>query len=221
MTRPTLASSCRLLFFFFMAKRRRANSQDHSEVSLLFFFPGMGRESPPPTQQMKTTWEQVLGMLLTGGSSTDRGKHTLSCPLYPSNRIICIFQPVTAGAAQAYIPVSFSKAISKRATHRGTPKWQCTTSIRQDYTLAVNWETSMGRQICAAQQYVLSHTLQVKTQLSLHSWWIWIFTKRKRWKKCGRKRNTKGILKKMQLRSYFFNSLQKHWQNAQCITTGH
>lgn len=112
MTRPSLASSCRLLFFL-MAKRRRAKSQDHFEVSLLFFFAGMGRESHPPTQHRKPPWGQLLGMLLTRGSSTDGRKYTPSSPLYPSNGITCILQPVTASAAQAYIPASDPKAILK------------------------------------------------------------------------------------------------------------
>jgi len=73
----------------------------------------MGRESLSPPQQRKATWRQLLGMLLTWDSSTERGKHTLSSPLYPSNRITCILQPVTANAAQAYIPASVSKAILK------------------------------------------------------------------------------------------------------------
>lgn len=32
--------------------------------------------------------------------------------------------------------------------------------------IVVNWEMSMGREICAAQQHVLLHSLHVKTQVS-------------------------------------------------------
>lgn len=94
-------------------KRWRAKSQDHFEVSLFFCSSGMGRESPPPSQQRKTTWGQLLGMLLTQDNTTDRGKDALTSSLYPSNGINSILQPVTAGAAQAYIPARVSKAILK------------------------------------------------------------------------------------------------------------
>lgn len=61
----------------------------------------------------RTTWEQLLGTLLTQGRSTGRGKHTLSSPLYPSNGITCILQPVTDNTAQTDFPASVSKTTLK------------------------------------------------------------------------------------------------------------
>lgn len=82
------------------------------------FFPGMAREGLPPTLQKTTTRGQLLGMLLTQGSSTGRGKNTSSSPPYPSNGITCVLQPVTADATQAYIPARVSKATLKES-HAG------------------------------------------------------------------------------------------------------
>lgn len=82
------------------------------------FLPGMTREGPPSTLQKTTTRGQLLGMLLTQGSSTDRGKKTSSSPPYPSNGITCVLQPVTADAAQTYIPARVSKATLKES-HTG------------------------------------------------------------------------------------------------------
>lgn len=56
--------------------------------------------------------------------------------------------------------------------------------------LAVNWEMSMGRQICAVQQDGLSHLASGNSTFISDE-----FGFSQRWKKCGRKSKTKEIKK--------------------------
>lgn len=72
-----------------MAKGKRAKNQDHFEIFSFACLVCAEKILPLSTGRL-LTWEQLLGILLTQGSSTDRGQHTLSSPLYSSNRVTCI-----------------------------------------------------------------------------------------------------------------------------------
>lgn len=144
-----------------------------------------------PAQQRKTTWAQLLGMLLTQGSNRGRHNHTLPSPLYPSNGTTWILQSVTGDTAQTDFPESVSKTTLKEP-HAGVyPSGSAALGFQRFALLLWTGRGAHADRYVPAQQWVLSHTLQVKTQFNFHSHWIWTLTKRSRCKKCGRKRNMK------------------------------